>query len=156
MARPAKTVSQQSGHLTKSEQQQRQETENLLKGNTSDIRPTWKISKDQKKIFNRLKKYFTDAGIIGELDSFILTSAAVNFDRLQKIDKRIEEEPDLLYDRDISLTRKDYLTMYFRFCNELSLSPQARAKMGILINQNNAKKIDPILSIFGGDDSGVC
>lgn len=153
MGRPAKSAQQQNGHVLKEDMETREQAEKKLRGNASKVKPTWKINKEQRKIFRQLKDYYEEAGLLGEMDGYILTAAAVNIERLQRIDKRIEDDPDLLYDRDTCNTRKDYLTMYFRFCNELSLSPQARAKMGILIGQNRAKKDDPILTIFGGGDT---
>ena len=47
--------------------------------------------------------------------------------------------------------RKEYMQNFFRVCNELSLSPQARAKMGIMAAGKSAKKNDLIFQIFGDD-----
>ena len=73
-------------------------------------------------------------------------------DRLQDIESRINENPELLFDRDVCNTRKEYMQNFFRICNELSLSPQSRAKMGILAAGRDKRDNDPILRIFGSEE----
>ena len=95
---------------------------------------------------------FGKVGLLGELDGYVLTEGAVVIDRLQEIERRINEDPDLLFDRDVCNTRKEYMQNFFRICNELSLSPQSRAKMGILAAGKDEQDSDPILRIFGNED----
>lgn len=152
MGRPAKSVSVQNGHIVSDEKVKRTETENKLRGDAVSVEPSFEITDDQRKIFDKIKKLYDDLDLLGELDCYVLTEGAVIINRLIEIDRRINNEPDLLFDRDVCNTRKEYMQNFFRVCNELSLSPQARAKMGIMAAGKNAEKVDPILKIFGSED----
>ena len=51
------------------------------------------------------------------------------------------------------MSSKDkYTKDFFRCCNELSLSPQARAKIGSLALQAKEKEEDPLIKALKGDD----
>ena len=41
---------------------------------------------------------------------------------------------------------------FFKLCSELSLSPQARAKIASINYDADAKKADPLLAILRGDN----
>lgn len=149
MGRPAKPVDAQSGNINSDVKESRKTTEDELKGSNVRVTPSFPLTKEQKRIFTRIKGLFQKAELLGELDGYVLTQGAVVIDRLQEIDRRINDDPELLFDRDVCNTRKEYMQSFFRICNELSLSPQARAKMGILAAGNEAEKDDPIVGIFG-------
>lgn len=149
MARPAKSIDVQSGAIRNDAAQARRATENTLKGEAVQIVPSFALSEEQTEIFEKIKLLFEKAGLLGELDCYVLTEGAVVIDRLQQIDLRINNDPDLLFDRDVCNTRKEYMQNFFRICNELSLSPQSRAKMGILALGKDKQEKDPILQIFG-------
>jgi len=42
---------------------------------------------------------------------------------------------------------------FYRCCNELSLSPQSRAKLGNINLQSKQEEEDPLLKVIGGSDS---
>ena len=153
MGRPAKTIDTQSGNITESEKNIRRETEKALMGEVGEISPTFEISEQQRKIFDFIADAFKKAGQLGRLDSYILTEAAIVIDRLQEIEYQINADPEKLFDRDVCNTRKEYTNNFFRICNELSLSPQSRAKMGILAVNKDKQDEDPILGIFGDKKS---
>ena len=44
------------------------------------------------------------------------------------------------------------MSEFFRICNELCLSPQARAKLANINANAEAEKVDPLLSIIRGND----
>ena len=48
--------------------------------------------------------------------------------------------------------RAKYQSDLWRGCNELCLSPQARAKIGSLAAQKQKKETDPLLSVLSADD----
>ena len=50
-------------------------------------------------------------------------------------------------------TRKEYAANFFRICNELGLSPQSRAKLGSLAVKKDKADSDPILKLFGGEET---
>lgn len=152
MGRPAKSVDVQSGNITSGVINARKRTESNLRGDTTAVEPSFAVSENQRRIFDRIRDMFGKVGLLGELDGYVLTEGAVVIDRLQEIERRINEDPDLLFDRDVCNTRKEYMQNFFRICNELSLSPQSRAKMGILAAGKDEQDSDPILRIFGNED----
>ena len=48
--------------------------------------------------------------------------------------------------------RQKYQSDLWRGCNELCLSPQARAKIGSLAAQKQKKEKDPLLAALSDDD----
>ena len=154
MARPAKSIDIQSGNIQNDIIQGRRDIENTLKGDSAaDVEPAFEISERQSAIFNKIKKMFDQVGLLGELDCYVLTEGAVVIDRLNQIEEYLNEHPGLPYDRDICNTRKEYMQNFFRICNELSLSPQSRAKMGIIASNKDSRDSDPILRLFGSDET---
>ena len=51
-------------------------------------------------------------------------------------------------------TKSEYTKDFFRCCNELSLSPQSRAKLGNINLQAEQEKQDPLLQVLAGGKSG--
>lgn len=152
MSRPAKAVTTRSGNINSSEKQARENTENKLRGKMK-VTPTAELTKEQKKIFDKIKGLFEATDLLGELDCYVLTEAAVVIDRLRTIDEAINKDPDLMYDKDVRMTRKEYMQNFFRLCNELSLSPQSRAKMGIIAAGKADAENDPLFKILYGEES---
>lgn len=152
MGRPAKSINTQNGNINLDVIESRRQTEDRLRGDAAKVEPYFAISENQRGIFDRIREMFEKVGLLGEADGYVITEAAVIIDRLQDIESRINENPGLLFDRDVCNTRKEYMQNFFRICNELSLSPQARAKMGILAAEKDERDRDPILQLFGNED----
>ena len=73
---------------------------------------------------------------------FIITSKAdmvVNF---------INKDINRMYDKDLMKAKSEYTKDFFRCCNELSLSPQSRAKLGNINLQAEQEKQDPLLQVL--------
>ena len=79
-----------------------------------------------------------------------LAECAVVIDRLQQLEMLINNNPELLTDKDIMAIRKGYTQDYFRLCNELGLSPQSCAKLGSLSLQKDQQNNDVLLKILEG------
>lgn len=154
MARPAKPTDAKTGKLGKQEISDRKTAENKLKGNPKNVQPAYDLSKNQRKIFNFIRKVLADAGVLGALDTYVLTATAVAADRLAEIDLKVNGRPDLLLDKDTTSVRGKYWADFRQGCNELGLSPQARAKLGIVAAANKAKERDPLAEMLSGDDDG--
>lgn len=152
MARPAKPISTQSRHNTKEEIEIRLEQEEKLKGNADKIRPPTYLSKDQKKIFKYIVSQLEASNILSNLDVYILTTASISIDRLVKIEQKINDNLDNLWDKDLMSSKDKYTKDFFRCCNELSLSPQARAKIGSLALQAKKDEVDPLVAALRDDD----
>lgn len=149
MARPAKSIDVQTSHNTKDVVQKRKAIEGELKGNKRPT-PTTKLTKSQKKIFKEIVGFLEEYA--GKPDSYVITGAAITVDRLRDIDEQINVNSELLFDKDVNTVRKAYTTEFFRYCNELCLSPQARAKIGSLATARNKDEEDPLLKVL--NDSG--
>lgn len=149
MGRPAKPISLATGARTKEEKEGRQKAEEKLRGVGKPKPPTY-LTKTQKKIFKDLVKRMAGAeGLLCDLDDWLIAKTAVAIEKLAQVDKDIENTPALLYDKDVMNTRAKYTQDFYRGCNELGLSPQARAKLAISLTENT---IDPLLKALADDD----
>lgn len=150
IARPAKNVSVMLKNLTKEEFETRKQTEDNLKGVADKISPPDYLSKEQRKIFRNIVKELRESGILGNLDIYILSTCAISLDRIQTIETMINDDPKLLSDKDLRLANDKYTKDFFRCCNELSLSPQSRAKFANINLQAQQDKEDPLLKVLRG------
>ena len=153
MARPAKPADAGTGKIGKQAKNDRKNAENTLKGDAKNVQPAYKLTKNQRKIFNAIRKILSDAEVLGELDTYVLTATAVAADRIAEVDAKVNDNPHLLMDKDMAGVRGKYWSDFRQGCNELGLSPQARAKLGIVAAANKAKESDPIAKILAGDDA---
>lgn len=152
MARPSKPISMQSRHNTKEEIEKRKKQEERLKGLSDKIKPPKHLTKNQKKIFKFVVDQLKASGILSNLDIFMLTTCAIAVDRINEIEEMINKEPILLRDKDLMGSKDKYSKEFFRCSNELSLSPQARAKIAGLNLQAKEKEDDPLIKALKGDD----
>ncbi len=150
MARPTKSVKTMSKNLTKEEKSIRAKMEEKLRGDTDNISPPKHLNARQKKIFNYIVEELAASEIIGNLDIYILGTCSIAIDRLQEIEKMINKDIEKLYDKDLLSAKDKYTKDFFRCTNELSLSPQSRAKLGNINLQKKKKDEDPLLKILAG------
>lgn len=155
MARPCKSVKTMSKNLTKEEKTVRQNTEHLLRGGVDKIVPPKHLNAKQKKIFKYIVQEFEASQILGNLDIYILAQAAIAIDRLQEIEKLINQDASRLFDKDLLSAKEKYTKDFFRCCNELSLSPQSRAKLGNINLQIKQQQEDPLLKVLAGGKNAV-
>lgn len=148
MGRPAKAVSTLSRHITKEEKEVREEIETKLKGEANNIKPFRYLSKSQKKIFKFIVSNL-NKDILGNLDIYVLNQTAITIDRLQQIEQKLNVDIELVLNSNFKAMRDMYSKEFFRCCNELSLSPQARAKLSIAITPPTKKTLMDII----GDDN---
>lgn len=150
MSRPCKNVDVMSKHLTKSEIEARKQAEEKLKGGTDKIKPPSYLNYNAKKIFKYIVKELESSGILTNLDIYVLASCSVALDRIQEAEKLLNE--DILNTNALRI-KDSYMKEFFRCCNELSLSPQSRAKLGNINLQTKKDKQDPLLQVLNGSDS---
>lgn len=150
MARPSKSVKVMSKNLTKEEKELRLETEEKLKGGADNISLQTHLNANQKKIFYYIIEQLKESQILGNLDTYILSQAAISIDRLQKIEKMINKDINKIYDKDLLKAKSEYTKDFFRCCNELSLSPQSRAKLGNINLQAKERDEDVLLKVLAG------
>ncbi len=130
MARPAKSAELRSGHMTKAEKETRMIAEKSLKGRANRLAPPKYLTTSQNAVFRKLVKELRDSNVLSSLDVYVLANCAIAIDRIRLYDERIAADASLLYDRDVIGNRNKTVTEFLRYCNELCLSPQARAKIG--------------------------
>lgn len=150
MARPSKSVKVMSKNLTKEEKDLRLETEEKLKGGADNISPPTHLNARQKKIFNYVVDQLRESNILGNLDIYILSQTSIAIDRLQQIEKLINKDINKIYDKDLMKAKSEYTKDFFRCCNELSLSPQSRAKLGNINMQAKERDEDVLLKVLAG------
>lgn len=133
---------------TKDEINERNENEEKLKGKADNISPTQDLNDNQLSIFNFIKNELEESKLLGNLDSFILTTCVIAIDRLQYIEEKINDKPNLIFNKDLMNSKKVYTADFLRCCNELSLSPQSRAKLANLnLNAKQDKEDDALNTI---------
>lgn len=149
MARPAKAAATRTGNMTKNEKNERIEQESRIRGEDNALAPPDYLTNKQKDLFNYIVEQLKASEILGNLDAFILAQAAISIDRLSYIEDSINKDAALLFDSKFMASKDKYTKDFFRCCNELSLSPQSRAK---LANQFVQSKKDPLLEALADDD----
>ena len=152
MARPAKPLSETSGAMTKEQAAERDKAERRLRGKDDKIKAPSYLTNAQKKVFNYIVNELKEAGVLGNLDLYVLTLAAVSIDRITDIEDRINKNPDLLLESKLMAAKEKYSKDFFRCCNELSLSPQARAKISIANVKAIKENRNPLLDVLEDDD----
>jgi P27 family predicted phage terminase small subunit len=151
MARPAKSIKINSQKMSKKDRKEREEKENELRGSNENIKPFKYLNKRQKTIFKDILKNL-NRDILSNLDIYLLNQTAVTIERLEAIEKRINEAnlsiiesgKDSLNVFEITklkAARDMYSKDFFRCCNELSLSPQSRAKLSISVPTKKKKSL---------------
>lgn len=156
MARPAKSANVMSGKISKADKHARAAEENRIKGNTDKIFtksgavkcPDY-LTDSQKKIYKYIVDELRESGILGNLDIYILTLCAVAIDRVQYIEDMINRDMSLLKSSVFMASKEKYTKDFYRCCNELSLSPQSRAKLASI--NTRAVDDDPLRRALSDD-----
>lgn len=153
IARPCKTIDSQSRHNTKAEITARKEKEERIKSLADKIdNPPIYLSKEQNNIYKFIVEELRMTGILTNLDVYILSTCAIAVDRLRAIETIINKNLRSLCNKDLMSAKDKYAKDLYKCCNELSLSPQSRAKLGNLALDNKEKEEDPVLKALKDDD----
>ncbi|AJE11370.1 phage terminase small subunit P27 family [Clostridium botulinum] len=153
MARPCKVIDSQSRHNTKAEIEARKEKEERIKSLADKIeKPPEYLSEKQKNIYKFIVEELKMTGILTNLDVYILSTCAISVDRLRTIETIINKNLGSLCNKDLMSAKDKYTKDLYRCCNELSLSPQSRAKLGNLALNNKEEQEDPLLKALREDD----
>ena len=150
MARPSKAASVSTGKIGKDEERLRKLSEARLKCGDDKLTPPDYLTDSQKEIFDYIQTELKSAEILGNLDIFILENAAIILDRLHDIEEQINNDVSLITDASLITTRDKFRKEWFRICNELCLSPQARAKLSIQNVKALKEEEDPYLALING------
>ncbi len=138
---------------TKAEINARIETEDKLKGDSEKLEASSRLNANQKKIFNYIVAELKPSKILGNLDGYMLEMGAIAIDRLQTIEKEINRDFDNIYNKELMSAKAKYTSDFLKFCQEACLSPQSRAKMGIIASNKKEEDMDPLLKVLRGKSS---
>ncbi|MDQ0149134.1 phage terminase small subunit P27 family [Eubacterium multiforme] len=153
MARPCKSAKVLSEcSQTKDEIQERIEYENKLRGNGDKIYPPKFLNENQRDVFNYIKDELKESGILSNLDIYILVTCSIAIERIQYLENKINDNNGLLFKSEIMSAKDKYSKDFYRCCNELSLSPQSRAKLSNINLNAKDKAEDPLLKALADDD----
>ncbi|MBS4957984.1 MAG: P27 family phage terminase small subunit [Clostridium sp.] len=153
MARPCKSIEAQSRHNSKEDIEKRKETEEMLKGLADRVEfPPEYLTKGQKLIYKEIFNELKASQILSNLYIYILSACSIAIDRLQYIEEIINKNPRALMNKDLMSAKDKYNKDFYRCCNELSLSPQSRAKFGSLSLKAKEKEEDPLIKVLKGDE----
>ena len=64
-----------------------------------------------------------------------------------------QKKPTLAIDREFVATQEKLVRTYLTLCDELCLSPQSRAKLGVLVANQKEEEQDPLLNVLQGGSS---
>lgn len=151
MARPAKSVATKTGQITKAEAAGRAAVEEMLRGGDDLTAPDY-LTDGQLEVYNFILGQLEESKMLGQLDVFILARAAVTIDRIQYLDKRAAEDPELLFANPFRQAQAQAASEFFRCCNELCLSPQARAKLSISAVKSQEPKKKTLMDLINAED----
>lgn len=141
-------------HLTKDEMEKRIAVENAFIDNGEITPPTY-MTKDQLAAFKFIENALREAKVLSKLDTVTITQAAVAICMLHQSNKLVARRPTMAYDKDFVGTQERLVRTYLKLCDELCLSPQSRAKLGVLVANQKKEDTDPLLSVLnGGGGSG--
>jgi len=150
MARPAKATVTLVGHQTKDELAKRKEAEGALRGCAEKLKPPRWLNKGQRMVFKFVVDEMAASDVLGNLDVYVLTQFAVATERMFHLEREINEHPRLATDKDRIFARNSYVKDFWRGANELSLSPQSRAKIGALNLSKMEDERDPMTRLISG------
>ena len=155
MSRPTKSAKLlHPKSQTKAEINTRIKVEDTLKGDSERLEPSNRLNANQKRIFQYIVDELKPSKILGNLDSYVLEMGAVAIDRLQGIEKIINQDFDMIYNKELMSAKSKYTSDFLKFVNEACLSPQSRAKMGIIASNKQMEDMDPLLKVLQKNKSG--
>ena len=151
MERPKIAQDLKNSHQSNAEIERVKEEEEKLKCGNDKIFPPEYLNEEQAELFKIIVSELEPADILANLDVYTLANAAVSINRIQIIDQSINKNKSLLLNKTVMSARKDAETAFFRYCNELCLSPQSRAKLaGLNATKQNINE-DELINVLLGD-----
>lgn len=136
-------------HLTKAEKEKRIAVENAFIDD-AEIEPPSYLTKTQLEAFHFIVDALRKAKVLSRLDTQTIIQASVAIDMLHTANKRVAKRPTLAIDREFVATQEKLVRTYLKLCDELCLSPQSRAKLGVLVANQKEEEQDPLLNVLQG------
>jgi phage terminase small subunit len=138
-----------SNHLTNEDIAVRKQVEEMFGAELNkDLKPSNRLNANQKKIFRFIKEHIKGVGILGDIDVVMLEQTAIAIDRLQSIEKLINEDFDNIMNRELMAAKSKYTADMMKGVEFYGMSPSSRAKFGSLVANNREKEADPLLKVL--------
>ena len=147
MARPTKSAAVVTGVYAQETLKNRLEGEHKLKGEADQLVPPDYLTEEQAAIFNYIVSNLEASGILGNLDLYVLTECSICIDRMQDIERGMNRNG---LSANLVRLKDSYTKAFFRYCNELSLSPQSRAKLANINAQSDSG--NPLEELLSEED----
>lgn len=119
-----------------------------------DIKAPSRLNANQRKIFNMIKQHIENAGVYGSIDAQMLETTSIAIDRLQNIEKMINQDFDCIYNRELMQAKSKYTADFLKGVEFFGMAPTARAKFGSLVANKKAEDVDPLLKVLKKKSSG--
>ena len=116
----------------------------------AEIEPPSYLTKTQLEAFHFIVDALRQAKVLSRLDTQTIIQASVAIDMLHTANKRVAKRPTLAIDREFVATQEKLVRTYLKLCDELCLSPQSRAKLGVLVANQKEEEQDPLLNVLQG------
>ena len=132
MARPCKPANAQAEYTSTNQRkriEQRADAENRIGGGKAKLVPENWLTKKQKEYFKSAVKYLENADVLRAADVHILSEWAWALDMKTRVEIEVNNDDNLKYNKEVLSALDKYTKTFFRCCNELGFSPQARAKV---------------------------
>ena len=121
---------------------------------TTELKAPSRLNTNQKKVFNVIKEHIEHAGVYGSIDQQMLETTAIAIDRLQNIEKMINQDFSNIYNRELMAAKSKYTADMLKGVEFFGMAPTARAKFGSLVANNKAEEKDPLLKVLKKGKSG--
>ena len=156
MGRPPKDPSLAVGNsIKKADAELRHKVKEMFGAEvTGELKAPNRLSSNQKKIFNQIKDHVENAGVYGNIDAQMLETTAIAIDRLQNIEKLINQDFDNIRDKDLMSAKSKYTADFLKGVEFFGMAPTARAKFGTLIANKKSEEADPLLKVLKKKSSG--
>lgn len=149
MPRPIKNADMTEGHRTRKELEARKTVEDLFGAELSkDLKPSNRLNANQKKLFKYIIEHYRSIGVLGDIDSFMLESLCIAIDRLQSIEKLINEDFDNINNRELMAAKSKYTNDFLKGVDMFGMSPSSRAKFGLMAAKKQEEETDPLLKVL--------
>ena len=149
--------------ISKEEIQTREEIEEQLMGNSDNVKSIPNYLNDLEKIYYKwLTEEIEISGLVTNIDKPLLEQTANCLYVMRKCDEHINKNGLLVekYDRNGNMEEKpnpsikiklDYMTKYASLCNQLGMSPSARATLASKSLQAQEEENDVLKQILRDD-----
>jgi hypothetical protein len=141
-------------HITKKDAALRSQMKEMFGAEVyAEIKAPSRLNSNQKKIFNTIKQHVEDAGVYGSIDAQMLETTAIAIDRLQTIEKMINQDFNNINNRELMAAKSKYTADFMKGVEFFGMAPTARAKFGTLAVAKKKEEADPLLKILKNKSS---